>query len=493
LRGRAVVFYFDSLETFRHKQIVECMQLLHGCQETILCDQGGRWEAIRNANLLRSIPGVFASLFHDGWALLRWWIYLQRWPRLSPLGTAAVDSGDPQVAYLIPTPADLGFAGGAISHIRGFLYGLRAGGKSCRVFSGTALAQDAYQNETIAAEGRPYFLWGAVMLAYNLAFVRGVEERLAGQKPGAFYQRHFAFSIAGALLSRRLQVPLILEYNGSEVWVAKYWDPSPLRRWIQLCEEVTLRSASRIMVVSEALREDLLKKGLEPERIRVNPNGVDADFFRPGAGRERGRKELRIHDGEIIVGFVGSFSFWHGIGVLEQAIKNLLSRAQPCRLRFVLVGDGLLHGEMRSGLAGYEQTGQVIFTGRAPRERVVEYLDAADILVSPHVPMPDGSRFFGSPTKLFEYMAMGKGIVASRLEQIAEVLEHEKTALLVTPGDADELADGILRLAINPKERAALGSAARLAVMERYSWAHNVAAALNDSPVERAQIETVTL
>ena len=107
---------------------------------------------------------------------------------------------------------------------------------------------------------------------------------------------------------------------------------------------------------------------------------------------------------------------------------------QPCRLRFVLMGDGLLHGEMRSALAAYEKTGEVIFTGSLPSDKVAEYLDASDILVSPHIPMPDGSRFFGSPTKLFEYMAMGKGIVASRLEQLAEVLEHDRTAWLVTPG-----------------------------------------------------------
>ena len=72
------------------------------------------------------------------------------------------------------------------------------------------------------------------------------------------------------------------------------------------------------------------------------------------------------------------------------------------------MGDGLLHGEMRAALAAYEKTGEVIFTGSLPRDKVAEYLDASDILVSPHIPMPDGSRFFGSPTKLFEYMAMGK-------------------------------------------------------------------------------------
>jgi glycosyltransferase involved in cell wall biosynthesis len=99
--------------------------------------------------------------------------------------------------------------------------------------------------------------------------------------------------------------------------------------------------------------------------------------------------------------------------------------------------------------------------------------------------MPDGSKFFGSPTKLFEYMAMGKGIVASRLDQLAEVLEHERTALLVTPGNAEELAEAILWLALNPKAREALGSAARRAAVERHCWSHNVACALSDTPFPR--------
>ena len=75
---------------------------------------------------------------------------------------------------------------------------------------------------------------------------------------------------------------------------------------------------------------------------------------------------------------------------------------------------------------------------------------------------------------------MGKGIVASRLEQLAEVLEHDNTAWLVKPGDPEELAEGILQLALDPEKRKALGSAARRAAVERHSWAQNVACALDD-------------
>ena len=82
----------------------------------------------------------------------------------------------------------------------------------------------------------------------------------------------------------------------------------------------------------------------------------------------------------------------------------------------------------------------------------------------------DGTPFFGSPTKLFEYMAIGKGIVASNLGQIGQVLEHGRTAWLVAPGDIDALVDGLERLIGDAALRSALGAEARREVVARYTW-----------------------
>jgi len=116
---------------------------------------------------------------------------------------------------------------------------------------------------------------------------------------------------------------------------------------------------------------------------------------------------------------------------------------------------------------------QTIFAGHVQHERVPALLDACDILLSPHVPLEDGSDFFGSPTKLFEYMAMGKGIVASRLGQIGEVLADEETALLTEPADAPQLAAAILRLSSSRELRERLGAAARHASIAKHTWKHN--------------------
>jgi len=115
----------------------------------------------------------------------------------------------------------------------------------------------------------------------------------------------------------------------------------------------------------------------------------------------------------------------------------------------------------------------VTFTGATPHKSVRTYLDAADILVSPHVPMPGGIPFFGSPTKLFEYMAMGKAIVASALDQIAEVLEDGRTALLVKPGDPGEVVEAIKRLAADEQLCIELGRNARETALERHTWRQN--------------------
>ena len=89
--------------------------------------------------------------------------------------------------------------------------------------------------------------------------------------------------------------------------------------------------------------------------------------------------------------------------------------------------------------------------------------------MSPHVPNPDGSAFFGSPTKLFEYMAMGRPIVASRLDQIGDVLTDGVDALLVPPGEPAALAHAIARL-IDTLDRPQLANNGRAAALERHTW-----------------------
>jgi glycosyltransferase involved in cell wall biosynthesis len=112
--------------------------------------------------------------------------------------------------------------------------------------------------------------------------------------------------------------------------------------------------------------------------------------------------------------------------------------------------------------------------------RVPGLLDACDILVAPHVPLADGSEFFGSPTKIFEYMAMGKGIVASRLGQIGEVLVDGETALLVEPGDVEELKEAILSLVQDKSLREALGMRVRAVAEREHTWTHNAQRVLDE-------------
>ena len=284
------------------------------------------------------------------------------------------------------------------------------------------------------------------------------------------YQRHARFSLAGPLLSALAGRPLFLEYNGSEAFFGAQWQRTPLLRRLAICEDAALAAASRVIVVSDADRRSLIARGVGRNRIVLNPNGVDASRFAVGGGADV-RRELGIDDSTIVAGFVGSFGPWHGAPVLAEALGVI---ADVCpNLRLLFVGDGSQRELTERVLEARGLRGRAVFVGKVRPGDVPRYLDACDILVSPHVPLPDNREFFGSPTKLFEYMAAGKAILASRLGQIAEVLEADRTAILVTPGNADELGDALKHLAGEPRLRAELGANARRAAVERHGWDEN--------------------
>jgi glycosyltransferase involved in cell wall biosynthesis len=481
LKGQALVFFFKSLEQLNEPQLLAWTGLIHRCRETVLADEAGRTRVYRRRDWLRLFPSFLLSGLLDGAILLLSYVILRLWLlwiRPVPLGRAPKEKSNPlDFAYLYPYPLDRAVFGGAMTHVGGLLSGLAAQGARCKVFSGRSLESHGWPLCAIPNKRRFYLLQESLLLSYNMRFYRSVAKELRGMGVRALYQRHGRFVVAGALLSQSLQVPLLLEYNSSQDWTAKYWDPARFRSWLHLCEKVSLAAASLIVVVSEALRDELLGRGISPERILVNPNAVDPDRFHPRCGGDEVRARLGFTSADIVVCFLGSFGYWHGVSVLREAIPQLLGEEPhgQGKLRFLLVGEGLLHDELRQRCAEYERAGAVVFAGVVPHSQVPAYLDASDILVSPHVPMPDGRPFFGSPTKLFEYMAMGKAIVASDLDQIGRVLRHQETAWLVPPGDSKQLAAAIQLLASQPATRKRLANAAREAALAHHTWSQNAA------------------
>ena len=389
--------------------------------------------------------------------------------RFSDLPQKATTRSRLRVVFLRSTPGPGTQAGGAASHIKGVVEGLKSLGVEVRIISNDQIAgfnvsDDRFDVVPPQPGGGSRALFD---IHNNLVFTRGAVPLIERAAPDFIYQRYARFSWAGVVAANRIKRPLLLEYNGSEVWVGKHWDRVGSLELLERYERLNLDAAARIFVVSEVERRNLEGRGVDGQKIVVNPNGVDVERFRPGVGGVDVRRELRIEDDEVVAGFVGTFGPWHGVEKLAEAIKTIPASV---RVRFLLVGSGSLHAEVEKQLEGDKR---VIFTGAVAHDRVPKLLDACDILVAPHVPLADGSEFFGSPTKIFEYMAMGKGIVASRLGQIGEVLIDGETALLVEPGNVSELAAAMLKLVQSEQLRKSLGARVREVAEKEHTWTRN--------------------
>ena len=235
---------------------------------------------------------------------------------------------------------------------------------------------------------------------------------------------------------------------------------------------MAFRQATAITVVSEIVKEQVVKAGISPNKILVNPNGADVEDYRPPSPDEKRqlRAKMGWTDADVVIGFIGTFGGWHGIEVLAAALPRLCALGE--NIKFLLIGSGNLHGLITETTRAHGLNGQVTLTGQIPQEEARILMRASDIFVSPHHRDMVDSKFFGSPTKLFEYMATGGAIVASDLEQIGQVLSpalrprdlenpnlqvKEERAVLCKPGDVDEFVAAVSALSRLGEVRKALG------------------------------------
>jgi glycosyltransferase involved in cell wall biosynthesis len=404
--------------------------------------------------------------------------------------------------YLKPALNFGAFVGGSVGHVAGIANALLRSGIEVRLVAvarqpmiDTDIRQILVSPDPLAAYPHELNLF-----RYHRRYMGEVLRQVADFKPGFIYQRYSLDDMSGIFLRRRMGIPLILEYNGSETWIQRHWGkPLRFQKISEAIEQANLQYADLVVVVSEEIRKQVLAVGVPEERVLCYPNCVDAAVFDPkrfdSATLKEVRRELGVPAEADLFTFVGTFGQWHGTELLASAIRRLAESERAFietrRIHFLLVGDGLYGEKVRSMLKGVSC---VSLPGYRAQGETPAILAASNVCLSPHVPNPDGTPFFGSPTKLFEYMAMGKLIVASDLDQIGWVLRgwrpsepapslSDRTnaaAILIEPGNLDSLVEGIRSAArMEHAERSPLAERARKLVLESFTWDRNVGAVLH--------------
>jgi glycosyltransferase involved in cell wall biosynthesis len=390
-------------------------------------------------------------------------------------------------------------AGGSIAHVAGVANALRKSGKQVLLVATERQGILDPEIEFLPLEPPKRYVVppeSNLSVFDRLAFKQMAQYYTAKSPPDLIYHRSALNSISAVQLSRQFQCPLVVEYNGSEVWAQHNWGAKlSSERSALICEEVVLKHAHLVVTVSDVLKQELIQRGIQESRIAFYPNGVDAEQFSPNRFPKSSLGDLydslKIDQASFVVGFLGTFGRWHGVEVFAKAIASLAATSRPWlherKLVFLFVGDGQLMPEVRSALQGCEDFCRL--PGLCQQSEAPRYLSLCDVVVSPHVPNPDGTKFFGSPTKLFEYLAIGKPILASKLEQIGEILgeslEYSSSrgihrtvdnpvSVLLPPGDVASLAGAIQLLVADPDLCQRLSVNARAEALSKYTWRHHV-------------------
>ena len=281
------------------------------------------------------------------------------------------------------------------------------------------------------------------------------------------YERYSLWGHAGMEYAASAGVPGLLEVNAPLLEEQAEHRGLVDRDGARRVAERAFAAATALLAVSTEMACYLERFPAARGRVHVVPNGVNLHRFPPGLRPSRpGRR------GVFTVGFVVGLKPWHGLPVLVEAFALLRQRDPDGRL--LVVGDGAECERLQADLAARGLTEAAELTGAVGPDEVPGLLASMDVATAPYPPRPAGADappFYFSPLKVYEYMAAGRAVVASRIGQLAELIEDGVTGVLCPPGDAGALAAALDRLRGAPGLRARLGEAARAAVRRDHIWA----------------------
>lgn len=244
-------------------------------------------------------------------------------------------------------------------------------------------------------------------------------------------------------------------------WVAFHhgytWPTLKARLYNQL-DRWSLRTARQVLTVSGPFREELAQRGVARERVEIIHNSIQPQWGQQGrqpAAAAALRGQLQIPADRPVILIVGRLSREKDHISLVEAVHTLTRRAH-----LVMVGDGPERPRIEATIRRLGMQDQVTFTGQ--QKSAEQYYGIADVAVL-------ASLSEGSPNALLEAMAAGVPTVATRVGGIPEIVSHEDSALLVTPGDVAALGSSMERLLTDPELAARLVNKSQELIRLRHS------------------------
>lgn len=306
----------------------------------------------------------------------------------------------------------------------------------------------------------PAFAYECAEYGYSFPAYRRLRAHARQARPDIVYERYNLYYHAGVWLTRRAGLPFMLEVNAPLVEERAehgtlFWKSCATRS-----ERQIWRAADAALAVSGVMADRLREAGIAAEKVHVVYNGAGPAFL-----TDRDPSDIRKRyglEGKIVLGFAGFMRDWHGL----DRVLDFFAARQRDDLHLLLVGDG----PARPGLEGRAQelglSARISFAGVVQREALLDHVAAFDIALQP------AATAYAAPLKLFEYMALGKAIIAPDQPNIREILTDEEGAALFDPASPEGFDKALVALIDNAALRARLGAAARADLIRRdLTWA----------------------
>ncbi len=310
----------------------------------------------------------------------------------------------------------------------------------------------------------PGALYELLEIGYNAkAFLR-LRAAVRDHRPDIIYERFSLFLLAGLWMHRLSGIPMLLEVNSPLYEERTKNDGLRLHRLGRWAQRLLWNHVDHILPVTHVLARTVTDYGVRPSCVTVIPNGIDPERFPVNTDIGSAKAALGLPP-RLILGFTGFIRGWNAVHRLIDFVALHHARFD---LHVLVVGDGPARDSLQQHAGERGVADRLTIAGVVERDRVARYIAAFDIAVLP------GLTSYSSPLKLFEYLQLGRAIVAPDTENIREVLTHERDALLFDPAEDGALESALLRLCTDVTLRAELGCSAHQTISSKsLTWSSN--------------------